>query len=279
MSISSSGLYGAFLNLNISGPEWPSKWTSGYLERVEDRIGKIMDKNPARLESIVQARAMPEIDDLTIGSGKFFPELAVLFLDICGFSCWSNWLQEEQAKVLQVMNIFMATMQGIVRDFNGTCEKNTGDGLMAYFSAGPSAEERVKTAVEAATVMNYVNDHVVSPQLARLGISSVKFRIGIDVGPVTIARVGIHSDANQFVAIGTSANVACKLMRLVEDGGICIGEHTYRRLSTGWQSACKPLGETTFHYVCDGRLYPAWKVEHQLTRPYSMGVIPIGGLR
>jgi adenylate cyclase len=276
MSTLNVNLYEMLLGIGTA-PESPSKWTHSYLQKVTERLGKITEKNPDRLDSIVQARAMPEIDSIAIGSGKHFPQLAVLFLDICDFSGWCNWSQEEQAQVLQVMNIFMATMQGIIRDFNGTCEKNTGDGLMAYFSDGTSAEDRAKTAVNAATVMCYVNDHLVSPELARLGIGPVKFRIGIDTGPVTIARVGVHSDANQFVAIGTSANVACKLMRLVGGGGICIGEHTYTKLSANWKAACIPVGDTIFHYVIDGRPYPAWKVEHQLSTPYP--AIPFGGLR
>jgi class 3 adenylate cyclase len=275
--MSSLSIYDAFMALGSTTPETPTKWTYSYLQKVKDRLGKITLRNPDRLDSIVHARSMPEIDDIAIGSGKYFPELAVLFLDICNFSCWSNWLQEEQANVLQVINIFMATMQGIIRDFDGTCEKNTGDGLMAYFSGGQSPEERARTAVHAATVMCHVNDYVVTPELAQLGIEPVTFRVGIDTGPVTIARVGVHSDANQFVAIGTSANIACKLMRLVEGGGICVGEHTYTKLSASWRGACQYLGATTFHYVIDGRPYPAWKVGHQLSAPYP--AMLLGGLR
>jgi adenylate cyclase len=82
--------------------------------------------------------------------------LAVLFLDICGFSSRPNWTPQEQNTVLGIMNVFMAEMLSIVNDFGGTCEKNTGDGLMAYFGENGTAEaERVKPAVEAALIMHY----------------------------------------------------------------------------------------------------------------------------
>ncbi len=78
---------------------------------------------------------MPDRDQVTIGSGRRF-DLAVLFLDICGFSSRPNWTSEEQGQMLAVMNIFMAEMLNIVRDFGGTYEKNTGDGLTRIIHEG-----------------------------------------------------------------------------------------------------------------------------------------------
>lgn len=279
MNAQNSNLYNLFLLAQIKTPEPPHKWTSSYLQEVRARFTAIAGKNEERLGSIVHARAMPEIDDLRIGSGKYFEQLAVLFLDICGFSCWPNWLEHEQTQVLRVMNLFMSTMQSVIRDFGGTCEKNTGDGLMAYFSEGNSAEDIARNAVAASTAMFYLNDNVVSPELRQLGLAPVTFRVGIDTGPVTIARVGVHSDAKQFVAIGTTANVACKAMRLVENGGICIGEHTFNKLSPNWQASCRSIGNTSFSYVMGGRPYPAWSVEHRLTTPFTPMPTLYGGLQ
>jgi len=46
------------------------------------------------------------------------------------------------------MNVFMSEMITLVRDFDGRFEKNTGDGLMAYFGEGAKTDaERVKPAV------------------------------------------------------------------------------------------------------------------------------------
>jgi adenylate cyclase len=54
---------------------------------------------------------------------------------------------EQQKAVLVLMNIFMAEMLNIVRDFGGSYEKNTGDGLMAYFGEEETADfVRVKPA-------------------------------------------------------------------------------------------------------------------------------------
>ena len=89
-----------------------------------------------RVDASTEGRVIPEEDQLAIGEGKHFPELAVLFLDICGFSNLPNWTTEEQKTILKTLNLFMGEMLAIVRDFGGIFEKNTGDGLMAYFGEG-----------------------------------------------------------------------------------------------------------------------------------------------
>ena len=211
---------------------------------------------------------MPDREDITIGSGKRF-ELAVLFLDICGFSSRPNWTPEEQNVVLTIMNMFMAEMLSVVKDFGGTYEKNTGDGLMAYFGEGGATEsDRVKPAVEAAVVMHYVNDQIMTPWFKNESIEPLRFRIGIDHGPVTIARVGIRGDKNSRVAVGTTANLACKLMNRIPNGGICIGQNVYRNLPHNWTLSCRQSDQATgFVYVATQTPYPAWELNHRLTQP------------
>jgi class 3 adenylate cyclase len=211
---------------------------------------------------------MPDRDDITIGSGKRF-ELAVLFLDICSFSARPNWTPEEQDVVLGIMNVFMAEMLSIVHDFGGTYEKNTGDGLMAYFGEDGSTEaERVKPAVEAAVVMHYFNDQLFTPWIKGQKTQALSFRVGIDHGPVTIARVGIRGEKSSRVAIGTTANLACKLMNLIPNGGICIGHNAYRNLPNNWAQSCRQCDQPSgFIYVANGAPYAAWEMNYRLTAP------------
>jgi len=128
-------------------PGTPSRWGRRYIEDVIERCNKRVDVLADRIGGVTAGRVMPDLDQVTIGTGKRF-NLSVLFLDICGFSARPNWTTEEQKQVLVVMNIFMAEMLNVVRDFGGTYEKNTGDGLMAYFGETASTNtERVQPAV------------------------------------------------------------------------------------------------------------------------------------
>ena len=114
----------------------PPKFNKSYLEKVMDRGDRRAAVLSDRLADITDGRVMPDRDEITIGGARRF-DLAVL--DICGFSGRPNWLEGEQKTVLAVMNMFMAEMLSIGHDFDGTYEKNTGDGLMAYFGENTKA--------------------------------------------------------------------------------------------------------------------------------------------
>jgi adenylate cyclase len=114
-------------------------------------------------------------------------------------------------------------------------------------------------------MMHYVNDRLMGYFVEKLGRAPIKFRVGIDTGPITIARVAIPGGSHgSVVAVGTSANVACKLMKLIPDGGICIGAKTYDVLPNGWAQSCvaadKPTG---FIYVSSQAPYPAWTLNYR----------------
>jgi adenylate cyclase len=263
--------FGSLLSVLATLPENPSKWTKGFKQRVTERFDKRLSLLQERIDAVVKGRVVPDIDDLSIGTGTQH-QLSILFLDICGFSQLLNWQPEDQKSVLALMNVFMSEMISLVRDFEGHFEKNTGDGLMAYFGEGAKTDaERVKPAVEAATAMHYFNDHILGPVLDSIKVPRLRFRIGIDVGPVTLARVGVKSgDSNysSIVAIGTIANVACKLMTLIPDGGICVGQYAYNNLPNNWASRCtKSELSTSFVYVATQRPYPAWVLDYRLTEP------------
>jgi adenylate cyclase len=260
--------FGILAGLMSRVPGSPSGWTQKYISDVIARCDRRIDVLRDRIDGVTTGRVMPDLDQVTIGSGKHF-RLAVLFLDICSFSSRPNWTESEQKVVLQMMNIFMAEMLNIVRDKGGVYEKNTGDGFMAYFGEDvPTDLETIKPAVEAATIMHYINDNLLSPWFIKQGIEAVRFRLGIDVGPVTIARVGLKGEENSRVAIGTIANVACKLMNLIPDGGICIGNNVYQSLPHNWETDCKRCQqETGFIYIATREPYPAWELNYRLTKP------------
>lgn len=261
----------SLLDFLQSVPAVPSAWKQIYLDRSIERTVARIQVLRDRLNGVTEGRVMPTSDQVAIGSGRRF-RVAVLFLDICSFSARPNWTEHEQKTMLVLMNTFMAEMMNVVHDFGGTFEKNTGDGLMAYFGeTGASDFDRVRPAVEAAVVMHYLNDNVISPWLRdQCGIQPVRFRVGIDVGPVTVANVGNRGRDSSLVAIGTTANLACKLMGLIENGGICIGHNVYQALPLNWEGSCVATASSSgFVYISTQQPYPAWILQHRLGQPYG----------
>ena len=183
-----------------------------------------------RVDASTPGRVFPDEERLAIGEGKHFDEMAVLFLDICGFSALPNWTTDEQKLVLKTLNLFMGEMLTVVRDYGGTFEKNTGDGLMAYFGEGArSTAEVVKPAVEAAITMHYLNDNLLNYFLIRLDASRFSFGSELMSEPITPRRrAAIHGGSHGSPSLQLAPPPilhACS-MRHIPNGGICIGEKT-----------------------------------------------------
>jgi adenylate cyclase len=204
-----------------------------YWDAQSSRVRELRDKINARAATSTSGRVVPENDDLAIGEGRRL-QLAVMFLDISSFSARSSSTADEQATLLRVLNLFFTEMMKIAEDYEGTVEKNTGDGLMAYFddSGNVAASKR---AVACAMTMIRANDRLIRPILqGTASTTPIEFRISIDYGPVTIARLGAAQRFNAYVAIGATANFASKMLAHAKPGEIVIGADAFRQLPPDW---------------------------------------------
>ena len=164
--------------------------------------------------------------------------MAVMFLDICGFSNRPSENQNEQEEVLASLNLFFSEMIKIAEDYKGQVEKNTGDGLMAYFEDGglDPPENGTHRAIACSLTMMAACEYLINSILTNSGKPTIEFRICIDYGAVTIAKLGAPRRFNSIVAIGTSANIASKMLAHAERGDILIGDAARKQLPSEWQS-------------------------------------------
>ena len=81
---------------------------------------------------ISQARTMPDIQNMTIGTAKR-STLAILFVDTVQYTNLVNRNRNKLEVVLAVMNLLIGEVSQIIKDYDAAFEKNTGDGIMAYF--------------------------------------------------------------------------------------------------------------------------------------------------
>lgn len=215
------------------------------------RIGK----RPA----IAVGRVIPDAEDLALHDGRAI-DASVLYLDISGFTGRPQETHQQQEDLLRALSLFFTAMIRIVEDFGGVVEKNTGDGLMAYFVREAGDSEPVQQrAVNAAMTMFDVNSRSLRALIAERGIEPFSFRICIDHGPITIARIGIAKGFNGIVAVGTPANLACKMLAVAKAGEIMIGNNVADALSPLSRSFLRPSAHPTgYHYVESGISYPYW---------------------
>jgi adenylate cyclase len=205
-------------------------------------------------------RVAPREGDLSIGKGRRL-NMAILFLDICGFSGRLSETEEEQELVLKALNLFFPEMIRVAEKCGGTIEKHTGDGLLVWFedafvgNADRGTERALKTAIE----MIERNRQFVSPALKSRGIEEITFRVAIDYGPVTIASLGSPKRFRANVVIGTKANIACKLLKLANGGDIVLGDVARQELPATYQIRLSPItSDTGWEYRLSKAKYPAW---------------------
>jgi adenylate cyclase len=222
------------------------------------RVAKLRERISTSTTT-ASGRVVPYDDDLAIGEGRRL-QMAVMFLDISSFSQRPSETEPEQDLMLRILNLFFSEMIKVAEDYGGTVEKNTGDGLMAYFEDNGS-EKGTKRAVACALTMMAANQHLIAPILAATPVPELQFRVTIDHGPVTVARLGAARRFNANVAIGATANFAAKMLSFAEPGEVVLGEAAKDQLPLAWQTAFTELitTETGWTYRQSGRPYGLYR--------------------
>ena len=185
-----------------------------------------------------------------------------MFLDICKFSSRPSWTETEQENLLQILSLFFTEMIRIVEDYGGTVEKNTGDGLMAYFTKNAAdAVSSQQRAVAAAITMFAATEQIINPIIAGSNLQPVDFRVCLDHGPITVAQVGAARGFNGIVAIGATANIACKMLAHADPNTILLGSKGVTGLPLDWQMKFTALKatETGWFHTDTGAPYAFWQ--------------------
>lgn len=233
---------------------------TSYWESQIERIMIVRDRI-AGAHTVQVGRVMPSEDDLAIGTGKRL-SMAVLFLDISDFSQRTSETEEQQGSILKVLNLFFTEMIKIAEEYGGTVEKNTGDGLMAYFEDGGGTPPvgGAKRALACALTMMAANDFLIRPILEATPLPEIKFRVSIDYGNITVARLGAARRFNANVAIGATANFACKMLRHAAPGEIVLGATVLLHIPHDW------LQFTELMDVSTGWSYLSSRIPYRLYR-------------
>jgi class 3 adenylate cyclase len=170
---------------------------------------------------------MPNLQALVIGAAKRMTA-AIMFFDFENFTAVTSHISSEQT--LMILNVATTTVMRIVREWNGTVEKHTGDGVMAIIGTEtPEKEVIARQAIETAQTIKYIMQADVLPQLVAQSLPPLNFRIGVEMGEVLISRIGLHN-MNFLTAVGSAANRASKLETLARSNGIAIGENLANNL-------------------------------------------------
>ena len=154
-------------------------------------------------------------------------KIAVLFVDIRGFTTMSEALPPEQ--VVTMLNEYLELTSKAVFKNEGTLDKFIGDATMAIFNAPIDLEDYVYQAICTALDMIESAKELEQKLQQQQGIS-VQFGIGIHCGEAIVGNIGSERRMD-YTAIGDTVNTAARLESKAKRGEILISQAVYEAVA------------------------------------------------
>lgn len=173
-------------------------------ERVRETFGKYIDPQ------IVQGLIDRPVLTASEGQRRI---MTVLFCDMKGFTSLSEGMTPQG--LVKVMNHYLSTVSGPIRNHKGIIDKYIGDGVMAYWGP-PFTDERDHARLACLAAIEMI-EHIGAlrteiPEL--LGVRSVPsecdLRIGIATGEVLVGSIGSEFMMS-YTVMGDTVNAASRL--------------------------------------------------------------------
>lgn len=187
-------------------------------QRIADTFKKYVA--PQVVEEITKNGAK----DITLSSEN--RDVAVLFVDIRGFTTMSEKLPPEQ--VVEILNSYFELTTNAIFDNGGTLDKFIGDATMAVFNAPFDLDDYVYKAL--MTAVEIVNGGAeLEKKFLETYDLSVGFGVGINCGNAVVGNIGC-SIRMDYTAIGDTVNTAARLESNAQKGQILISQNVYDRV-------------------------------------------------
>ena len=153
-------------------------------------------------------------------------DIAVLFVDIRGFTPLSESLEPEQ--VVDILNGYLELTTRSIFRHGGTLDKFIGDATMAVFNAPFDTEDYVYKAVLTAWDIVQGGNKIEKEYFTRYG-KKVGFGVGVNCGPAVVGNIGCEFRMD-YTAIGDTVNTAARLEANAPRGMVYISEAVYAQL-------------------------------------------------
>lgn len=153
-------------------------------------------------------------------------DIAVLFVDLRGFTTLSESLEPEQ--VVDILNSYLSLVANAVAKNGGTLDKFIGDAAMAVFNSPVDIEDYVFRAICTAWDIRNSASEIEETYKEKYD-QSVTFGIGVHCGEAVIGNIGCASRMD-YTAIGDTVNTASRLEGIAGSGQILISSEVRERV-------------------------------------------------
>ena len=153
-------------------------------------------------------------------------DVAVLFVDIRGFTPLSESLEPEQ--VVDILNSYLELTTSCIFKHGGTLDKFIGDATMAVFNAPFDTEDYIYKAVLTAWDIVQGGNKIEEQFIKRYG-KTVGFGVSVNCGPAVVGNIGCEFRMD-YTSIGDTVNTAARLEANAPKGTVYISENVYKQV-------------------------------------------------
>ena len=207
-----------------------------YLKAAQERMQVTRTFERYVAPEIVREIMKEGTENLSLG-GKTC-EIAVLFVDIRGFTTMSERMSPEE--VVFILNRYLTMTSGCVEKNSGTLDKFVGDATMAFWGAPLPQEDAVLLACR--TALDIVDGAAeLSRQLKEEIGEELKVGVGVHYGPAVVGNMGSEKHMD-YTAIGDTVNTSARLEANAPGGTVYISRRVADEL--GDLAKVESLGDT-----------------------------------
>jgi class 3 adenylate cyclase len=171
------------------------------------------------------AKALLESPEgLRLGGEKH--EVTVLMSDLRGYTQFAE--RGDPARVMDVLNGYLARMAEVVIAHGGTVNEFIGDAVFAIFGAPIAHTDHAERAAAAAIAMQSAMVEINLAHAAR-GLPRFEMGIGINTGEAVVGNIGSEQRA-KYTVVGNAVNVAARVESSTVGGQIFVSAATYEKV-------------------------------------------------
>lgn len=139
--------------------------------------------------------------------------VSVIFVDLVGFTSSAENLDPEDVRA--VLRPYHESVRSEIESFGGVVEKFIGDAVVGVFGAPQAYGDDAERAVRAALTVRDLN------------AGDLRLRIAVNTGEA-IVTLAARPELGESMIAGDVVNTAARLQVAAPEGGVLVGEETYR---------------------------------------------------
>jgi len=149
-------------------------------------------------------------------------KVTIMMADLRGFTSIGERLPAET--VVEMINIFLATMTDVIQHYQGTIDEFIGDAILVIFGAPLQRDDDSLRAIRCAIDMQMAMKEV-NRQFRQRGYPEVEMGVGVHTGEVIVGNIGSHK-RSKYGVVGRVVNTASRIESYTIGGQILISEST-----------------------------------------------------